>query len=435
MANKFIQWNCRGLTANFNELLLLLTGLRPSIICIQETFLKPKDTLDIRGYTFYNHIHQAGERASGGSSIIINNSVPQSQILLNTNLQAIAVHAALHKTIHVCSLYLPPNERINIANLENLIQQLPKPFIIMGDFNSHSNVWGCRNTDQKGRIIEDVINRNNLLLYYNKSYTYLHPGTGTYSVIDLTLADASIFLDYSWKVHDDTCRSDHFPIILENSGPELNDRIPWWNLRRAKWDEFKNSCVLKLNSDANDTVDDNITYFSKTLISIAEESIPKTSSNKKHNKSWFNDDCKTAIRSRKAALRKFNLQPNAENLNNFEIHRAKTRRVIKTSKKTSCRNYVNKLKSSSKSKKVWDMIRKISGKNTSGPIKHLSKNHIKATNKKDIADLLAKTFSKNSSSTNYSKPFKILRKMQRRPNSISNRIILKIIISRFLSLS
>ena len=56
-------------------------------------------------------------------------------------------------------------------------------------------------------------------------------------------------------------------------------------------------------------------------------------SNKKHNKSWFNDDCKTAIRSRKAALRKFNLQPSAENLNNFKIHRAKTRRVIKISTK------------------------------------------------------------------------------------------------------
>ena len=410
MANKLIQWNCRGLKANFNELLLLLTGLCPSIICLQETFLKPSDNLNIRGYTLYNHINQAGDRASGGSSVIINNSVPQSQIPLNTNLQAVAVKVTLHKTIHVCSIYLPPGDRFNIADLEHLLAQLPKPFIIMGDFNSHSNVWGCRDTDQKGRIVEDVINRNNLLLYNNKSYTYLHPGTGTYSAIDLTLADASIFLDYSWKVHDDTCGSDHFPIILENLGPELDDKIPRWNLRRAKWDEFKNSCILKLKSDANDTVEDNITYFSKTLISIAEESIPKTSSNKKHNKSWFNDDCKTAIRSRKAALRKFNLQPSAENLNNFKIHKAKTRRVIKISKKTSWRNYVNKLKSSSKSKKVWDMIRKISGKNTSGPIKHLSKNHIKATNKKDIADLLANTFSKNSSSTNYSKPFQNIKK-------------------------
>ena len=131
-------------------------------------------------------------------------------------------------------MYLPPGDRFNIADLEHLIGQLPKPFIIMGDFNSHSNVWGCRDTDQKGRIREDVINRNNLLLYNKKSYTYLHPGTGTYSAIDLTLADASIFLDYSWKVHDDTCGSDHFPIILENPGPELDDKIPRWNLRRAK---------------------------------------------------------------------------------------------------------------------------------------------------------------------------------------------------------
>ena len=63
----------------------------------------------------------------------------------------------------------------------------------MSDFNSHSNVWGCRDTDQKGRIIEDVINRNNLLLYNNKSFTYLHPGTGTYTTIDLTLVDAPFF--------------------------------------------------------------------------------------------------------------------------------------------------------------------------------------------------------------------------------------------------
>ena len=39
----------------------------------------------------YNHIHQSGDRASGGSSVIVNNSIPQSQIPLNTNLQAVAV--------------------------------------------------------------------------------------------------------------------------------------------------------------------------------------------------------------------------------------------------------------------------------------------------------------------------------------------------------
>ena len=54
---------------------------------------------------------------------------------------------------------------------------------------------------------------------------HIHTGIGTYSTIDLTLDNASIFQDYNWKVHDDTCGSDHFPIILENLDPEL-DKIP-----------------------------------------------------------------------------------------------------------------------------------------------------------------------------------------------------------------
>ena len=61
-------------------------------------------------------------------------------------------------------------------------------------------------------------------------------------------------------------------------GPELDDEIPRWSLRRAKWDEFKHSCILKLKHDADD---DNITYFSKTLMSIAGVSILNTSNNKK----------------------------------------------------------------------------------------------------------------------------------------------------------
>ena len=49
------------------------------------------------GYTVYNHIHQSDHRASIGSYIVINNSISQSQIPINTNLQAFAVKAMLHK--------------------------------------------------------------------------------------------------------------------------------------------------------------------------------------------------------------------------------------------------------------------------------------------------------------------------------------------------
>ena len=62
-------------------------------------------------------------------------------------------------------------------------------------------------------------------MYNNKSNTYLHPATGTYSAIDLSICDPSLFLDYNWKVFDDTCGSDHFPILLENTTDELSKKL------------------------------------------------------------------------------------------------------------------------------------------------------------------------------------------------------------------
>ena len=43
--------------------------------------------------------------------------------------------------------------------------------------------------------------------------------------------------------------------------------------------------------------------------------------------------------------------------------RAKARKTIKTAKRTSWQQYVSKLNSRTPAKKIWDMIRKITGKN------------------------------------------------------------------------
>ena len=133
MANKLIQWNCLGLKANFNELLLLLSGLCPSIIWLQETFLKPTDNLNIRCYTLYNHIHQTGDMASGGSSIVVNNSVPQSLIPLHTNLQAVAVELTLQK--YSCMFYIfTPWGSLQYSGFRTLDNTAPEAIHYYGRF-------------------------------------------------------------------------------------------------------------------------------------------------------------------------------------------------------------------------------------------------------------------------------------------------------------
>ena len=166
-------------------------------------------------------------------------------------MQAVVISATLHKTITVCSVYIPSNEEPKELELNNFIEQLPKPFVIMGDFNSHNEIWVSKKTDKKGEVIESLLNRHQLCMYNNKSNTYLHPASGTYSAIDLSICDPSLFLDYNWKVHDDTCGSDHFPILFENTTDELSKRTPSWNLGKTNWDGFKTSCLAQLNLETN----------------------------------------------------------------------------------------------------------------------------------------------------------------------------------------
>ena len=77
-----------------------------------------------------------------------------------------------------------------------------------------------------------------------------------------------------------------------------------------------------------------------------------------------------------------------------KLTRAKARRTIKEAKRTSWRQYVNKLNSKTKVKKVWDMIRKVSGKNKKSEcIRIKSSDGNKCYSTKEISNALGKKFS------------------------------------------
>ena len=96
--------------------------------------------------------------------------------------------------------------------------------MILGDFNAHTSLWGSDQVTDKGKVVEDVLSNLNLCILNDGSNTYLHPGNGSYSSIDLT----SLLLDFHWTVHDDLCGSDHFPIIVEGSDPLKTGCTEYW---------------------------------------------------------------------------------------------------------------------------------------------------------------------------------------------------------------
>ena len=89
--NSILQWNCRGIRTNYEELLILFDKYNSKVICLQETFLKDTNHLNIKNYNLYNHLHKDGHRASGGVSILVRKDIPQHQITIDSELEVTAV--------------------------------------------------------------------------------------------------------------------------------------------------------------------------------------------------------------------------------------------------------------------------------------------------------------------------------------------------------
>ena len=137
---------------------------------------------------------------------------------------------------------------LNIALLTRLIVQLPTPFVICGNFNGHSVTWGCDKNNSRGDRIDNFITDNNVCLLNDGSYTYLHPATGTFTAIDLSLCSPDILMEIDFMVESNSYGSDHFPIVLK-IGISLPDSLPRWNFCRADWVKFDHLCKVNLTLD------------------------------------------------------------------------------------------------------------------------------------------------------------------------------------------
>ena len=152
---------------------------------------------------------------------------------------------------------------------------------------------------------------------------------GIYTSLDLSICSPTLLLDYDWKVYDDLCCSDHFPILLSNVGPDVDEPASRWKLDKADCDQFRTLGAARLHEDTVRRADDPIESFASILINIAEKAVPGTAmKSQKAKKPWFTDDCGTAVGQRKGALRQFNNRPTHDNLNNHRIFRARARRAL-----------------------------------------------------------------------------------------------------------
>ncbi|GFO17782.1 RNA-directed DNA polymerase from mobile element jockey [Plakobranchus ocellatus] len=199
--------------SNFEELKLLLNRSQSAVVALQECRLGEGQVLP-RGYTL---LLPQGGSPGGEAALLIRNRTRFSEIDLKTGLHAAVATISLEKTLTVCSLYLPPNSPGSKLSLPELFEQLPKPFLVLGDFNAHSPAWGDSHRDGRGRMLEEFTAENDLIILNSGEQTFVHSAYHSTSAIDLAVASPSIAAECSWAAHSDLCGSDHFPIFLKLS--------------------------------------------------------------------------------------------------------------------------------------------------------------------------------------------------------------------------
>ena len=123
---------------------------------------------------------------------LVTSSTPHRQLNLQTCLQAVAIRVTCHKTITVCSIYLPPSMIFNTSDFYDVLPQLPPPILITGDFNSHSTLWGCTKLDRRGKVVEDILIKHNFTVHvyylWKKQSSYCqHQQTTARSVSSICL--------------------------------------------------------------------------------------------------------------------------------------------------------------------------------------------------------------------------------------------------------
>ncbi|GFT64101.1 putative RNA-directed DNA polymerase from transposon X-element [Trichonephila clavipes] len=359
----------------------IIRQYHPVCVALQETFLKSCHTTKIRRYGCVPKDTE-GHSVSGGVCIFTSLDVPSSALPLQTSLQAVAVRIHSTSLITVCCLYLPPNTVIHQHDLNNLVDQLPAPFVILGDFNGHSTLW------------------------------------------DLAICSPSLFPHLNLSIEKDLYNSDHFPVILSHDYDTGGKTFPpTYSYGRADWALFTQFAVIPDAMVKTESVDTAVQEVTNVLIAAADLSIPKVSSHSfQRYKPWWNTDCQTAYKNQRKLWGIFRRYPTTENLLAFKKAKANAPRVRHRSQRQSWIRYVSTLTSSTSSKQLWKKVKAANGIYREFFFAILQTSNSVFSSAVEIANILGETFQSVSSAASYNSHFlEIKKQAERTPINFSTR--------------
>ena len=227
MGTNILFWNCQGVRSKRKELELCLKENNFDIVALNETFLAKKIDFKIQGYDTIKNDRSTGAR--GGVAFPVKHGLVINKEYRNTDFNIITDNEALvididlsnDQNLILATIYCP-NENPNLRLFET-INNISDNVMIVGDFNSKLEAFGCAKKNTSGPMLKTIQNQLNLIYLNTDEHMHLDRNTGNTDILDMA------FISPNFSKHDilfligDDLGSDHLPIeIAIDAQPHRN---------------------------------------------------------------------------------------------------------------------------------------------------------------------------------------------------------------------
>lgn len=256
---KIIQLNANSIYSKSkrHQLKQLMIKHNPDIMLISETKLNNKNTVQFNGYKIYRTDRVTNN--GGGTAIIIKNYIDSEYIDTPINIKSIECCIAIiklknNKKLYVTSIYRPPKNKINVNDLNEIIQINKNALhIIGGDYNAHHKEWNEQYSCTNGKNIynwyETNKNINKLNLYAAENPTCFRSVPGTYVDFGIYSDELKIINSNNNKKMQSERFTDHAAIVIEmECTPEQISTNIIKDYSKTNWTELKTYINEKIKS-------------------------------------------------------------------------------------------------------------------------------------------------------------------------------------------
>lgn len=256
---KIAQVNIRSIVshAKREEFRLFLRKYKPHIALLSETHLNNKHKVHFEGYKLYRCDRENGSH--GGVAVCILESLKSSQLKLNDLVKSIESCTVQIETLNgpliFSSVYRKPTLNINCKDLAEIINANKNAkYVIAGDFNAHSMLWGSNKMCANGRMISEWFNTNeskfNMKIVSPAKPSCHSNNTDTF--IDFAIMSHNLCItngDINGKLPSDELFSDHSVIYMNINCDNIliNKPTSIKNFKKTNWNNLNKYIDEKIN--------------------------------------------------------------------------------------------------------------------------------------------------------------------------------------------